>query len=109
MSFHGNTGNLIKRAAQREYENACKSFGKTYHSLHEGWAVLKEEVEESSTPVNRIQSLMDKLWQVIKAGDTELSLEFALSIQEWALNGMMELAQVMACCQKFIDTMEVME
>lgn len=45
MSFHEQSEKLVNELIQAEYENACENWGDKYNSLHEGYAVLKEEVE----------------------------------------------------------------
>ncbi|MBQ5876657.1 MAG: hypothetical protein IIW71_11830 [Treponema sp.] len=46
MSFAADTEKLIEQLIQAEYKNACEKFGYKYNSLHEGYAVLLEEIEE---------------------------------------------------------------
>lgn len=46
MSFAKDTENIVELAIKKEYENACKLFGDKYNSLHEGYAILLEKVEE---------------------------------------------------------------
>lgn len=46
MSFNAETEKLVNDLIQAEYKNACEQYGEKYHSLHEGYALLKEEVEE---------------------------------------------------------------
>lgn len=67
--------------------------------MHEGYAVLKEEVEEVWEEVNYIENnLLDFVWeQVTKGFVTETIVN---EIQRVAINGMMELAQVWAVCEK---------
>ena len=44
MSFHKETETLVKKAIQKEYENVCNEWGEKYNSVHEGWAIVKEEI-----------------------------------------------------------------
>lgn len=106
MSFHENTKDLLCSAIDKEYENACQEHGKTYHSLHEGWAVLKEEVEEALWPVEVIKGHFEGLWQGIRYGKPD-RLQLSIDkIEESTILAMMELAQVYACCMKLQNTLQ---
>lgn len=93
MSCHENTIELINGVCMLEYSHARENWGKTYHSLHEGWAVLKEEVEEA------FDSVTD-MWYNIRNCDKDIVLRLASSMQETAINAMMELAQIWSVCEK---------
>ena len=47
MSFHENTQELVLGVCMLEFSNSVEKHGKTFNSMHEAWAVLKEEVEEA--------------------------------------------------------------
>lgn len=100
MSCHENTIELINGVCMLEYSHARENWGKTYHSLHEGWAVLKEEVEEAFDSVTVLDTALTDMWYNIRNGDKDLVLRFASCIQETAIAAMMELAQVWAVCEK---------
>lgn len=106
MSFHEDTKDLILSAIDKEYENACQEHGKRYHSLHEGWAVLKEEVEEAKWHFTDIKYQLKFLWRDVKLDDKSKCLIYASNIQGMALDAMMELAQVYACCMKLQNTLQ---
>lgn len=55
MSFAPETENIVNQLIQAEYKNACKNSGEKYNSLHEGYAVLLEEVEEANEDMTRIK------------------------------------------------------
>lgn len=98
MSFHKNTEELVNGVCMLEYSHARENWGKTYHSLHEGWAVLKEEVEEADFRHKQILHLVDDVWEIIKAyGNVDNTLKH---VQKYAIQAMMELAQVWAVCEK---------
>lgn len=104
MSFHENTELHIKSACLFELEQAEKEWGKTYHSLHEGWAVLKEEVEESELSFNGVKSQASGVWLSVKGGDYVWGETCLNSMQENAIQAMKELAQVWAVCEKMKAT-----
>lgn len=102
MSFHENTELHIKSACLFELEQAEKEWGKTYNSLHEGWAVLKEEVGKADFDHKQILHLADEMWRIIKADENvDNTLEF---VQKYAIQAMKELAQVWAVCEKMKKT-----
>ena len=100
MSCHENTIELINAVCMLEYSHARENWGETYHSLHEGWAVLKEEVEEAFDSVTVLDSALTDMWDNVRSGYKDLVSRFACSMQETAIVTMMELAQVWAVCEK---------
>ena len=69
MSFSDRTEKLTEHLIQAEYENACKQFGDKYHSLHEAYAVLLEEVEEVITEVKELINNKKRIWYYLKNYD----------------------------------------
>lgn len=57
---------------QKELFRATEKFGK-FNSAHEGWAVLKEEVDE-------LVKVMDKMWEHVKSDDYKAAEEEAIQI-----------------------------
>lgn len=104
MSCHENTIELINGVCMLEYSHATSNWGETYHSLHEGWAVLKEEVEEAFDSVTALDSALTDMWYNVRSGDKDLVSRFACSMQETAIAAMMELAQIWAVCEKIKKT-----
>lgn len=84
--------------------------GDKYHSLHEGYAVLLEEVEEVQEDIKMVTMLMSghHLWGAIKNnGSSGYTVEQMInSIEEETLHAMKELAQVGAVLQKIKNTLE---
>ena len=62
------TKNFINAATAAETEKAKKDWGPTYHSEHEAWAILKEEVEEAAEEEKTIQDCLNALWNAIRQG-----------------------------------------
>lgn len=100
MSFHTSTKKLVKQACVFELAQAMEEHGKQFHSMHEGWAVLKEEVEEVEFNFNNVKDQSRMLWNTIKNNNEEWSSHTIKEIQENAVLAMMELAQVWAVCEK---------
>lgn len=109
MSFSAETEKLVTDLIQAEYKNACEKFGKKYHSLHEGYAVLLEEVEEASEDMTRIKYSLEDFWKWIKQ-DTKINpKDIDIVIEEYLEYCISELSQVGAVLMKIKNTLEVEE
>lgn len=112
MSFAQETEKLVNELIQAEYKNACEQHGETYHSLHEGYAVLKEEIEEAVEAIKSLVAFKKQIWYYLKKGIHnngicfEQSVCFAENDVEHAIK---ELAQVGAVLQKIKNTLEKAE
>ena len=79
------------------------------HSLHEGYAVLLEELEEAEYEIIDAKNLIKSVWLDIKSNETETSkIEFA-TILATALDAACESIQVAAVCKRIIDFCEEKE
>ena len=63
----------------QEFQSATEKFG-TFHNTHEGYAVLKEEVDE--------------LWDSVKANDTENALKEAVQVGAMALRFIVDCTKI---------------
>jgi hypothetical protein len=110
MSFAKETENIVNQLIQAEYENACEQFGDKYHSLHEGYAVLKEEVEEVEEGCNGNKLFLGILWENIKGKPTYNTYSSCVDKMLHNVNHTIkELAQVGAVLLKIKNTLEVKE
>lgn len=102
----GNSKEQIKLAAENEKNAAIAQHGK-FHSPHEAWAVLKEEVEEMCQAVNRgaFQSLQFVLWQDVKH-DKAADQAKLDEVYNAAFACACECVQVMAMCLKWGESFE---
>ena len=75
-----------------------------FHSMHEGYAVLLEEVEEARESLNLAEGSLSMLWAHIRDNNAARALEFAGRVREHALDLAVEAVQVAAMAQKFIDS-----
>lgn len=98
MSFHENTPELVLGVCMLEYSHAIENWGETYNSLHEGWAVLKEEFDEVHYEISSATTRFDCMWNKVKL--SQVDEQFITIIQNHAINAMKELAQVWAVCEK---------
>ena len=95
--------NDVRVLVGKELAAANKRFPQ-FHSQHEGYAVIKEEVDELKEDMNRINGRIACLWDMVRFNN---SCEELLSrIYDDAINAACEAIQVAAMCKKFLE-MEV--
>lgn len=108
MSFAPETDKLVNELIQAEYKNACEQFGEKYHSLHEGYAVLLEEVEEVKEQTRKLR-LIKVIWNEIK-DNNKIKLYKLLDLMEiGVICAIKELAQVCAVLMKIEKTIVEVE
>ena len=90
----------IKALVKEEYERAAQIHGKTFHSPHEAYAVIKEEVEEADFENDTIDLELSWLWENIKDNDTDLQSISLEDIEKFAINAACEYIQVAAMAYK---------
>lgn len=100
--FDERTKSLIDEAVKAELKNAQNNYGKKYNSVFEGYAVLKEEVEEVQEDFEFIQMKFNELWDSIRENDLDRIPVLVSQIELKARNCAMESAQVAAVCNKII-------
>ena len=92
----------IDQAVCYELQNIVKKYGPTYHSTHEGYAVLKEEVEEAAEDMQKLEQMLEDLWQTIK-------INFSVNDELPRLKGVAvalagEAVQCAAVLERFLST-----
>lgn len=102
--FSEKTEKLINEAVVAERDNAMTKWGKTYHSIHEGYAVLKEEVEETEEKMEEEKYYLQLLWDEIK-NDCDIKTNRILEIKKSAIHIAKEACQVAAVCDKICITL----
>lgn len=100
--FSPATESQCRLAIQAEYHKAKKEHG-DFGSLHEGWAVMREEWEETFEEVTGAAADLNAMWERVKRDDVACSLNAAREIQTHALAAMIEAAQLAAMARKMID------
>lgn len=98
--FSAETEKLIAKAINEEYKNAVENYGEKYNSLHEGYAVLKEEIEEVEYELRKIKYVFEVFWESCVKGQGEASEMHAEKIKNIAIKLMLEACQVAAVCEK---------
>lgn len=96
------TTQYVKAAIGSETTVAVKNYGDTYNSLHEGVAVLKEEVDESRDEYIAIKNGLYKVWNGIRINEVKKEdVEYILKHAELLA---LEAVQVCAVCNKVLKT-----
>ena len=94
------TMELCNQAVEAEL-NEANRHNQPFHSLHEGWAVMREEQEEAFTALTEAAGFLNDLWDCIKTDCAPV--EMIELIQRRATETMMEAAQLAAMARKMID------
>lgn len=99
--FSENAKTFVHAAIEAETDVAKMRFGKTYNSLHEGYAVLKEEVDEIRDEEIHIKNGLYSMWNSVKTNDVKK--EEVEKIREHAEKLALEAIQVAAVCNKILN------
>ena len=91
----------LNQAVECEVKNIKEVYGRQYASLHEGYAVLLEEVEEAESELERVKEELAELWTCIKQNDNKGASEALRRIQTHAYFMLTETTQINAVTQKF--------
>lgn len=110
----------LETVIQAELQRAKDAHGAIYHSPHEAYAVLREEVEEAAEALEKIKEIatgrgkprggeyyfweMTRSFKNIPAYWGNL-FDIYDGIMNWAKNLAAEAVQVAAVCQKAMDSM----
>lgn len=97
--FSETARSLISKAMTAELESASKTYGETYHTQHEGYSVLLEEVEEAEDDLRYIKENLSELWKKIKGNENDPTLLTIMSGTALLLAN--EAVQIAAVCEKY--------
>lgn len=105
----GRAIDYITQAVEAEEDAAVRAHG-LFHSDHEAWAVLKEEVEEllELFDEDKLYVDIDKLWDKVRR-DKEIGMGDMTEVYNWAKSCAEEAVQVMAMCIKWGERNEQCE
>lgn len=98
---------LLKSIETLTAEELARSYEKfpKFNSSHEGYAVIKEEVEEHADDTKNIEYELDKLWHYTRINDSLMQLGHAENLRDSAMHAAAEAIQVAAMAQKYIDSL----
>lgn len=85
---------------------AANNIHSAFHSLHEGWAVLKEEIEEAHDEYQRLSTMLWEMWNAVKKDSTKEALDDTINIELFATNLAAEAIQVAAMARKVQASIE---
>lgn len=95
----------IREATGKEYVRACAEWGDTFASLHEGFGVIAEEVQEGSDERQRVIDAMGYLLTAIRKDDKAEIKNICMLIEGEAELAACESVQVAAMARKMVHTM----
>lgn len=92
----------VRALAGVEYDSANSAHG-PLASMHEGWAVAREEMDETEDALAEAEYHMHNAWDAIRKDDsitakTEMDAAYIAAIQIAS-----EALQVAAVCKRFLD------
>lgn len=91
-----------EKLADEELIRANKKFPQ-FHSAHEAYGVIKEEIEEQDSDSSDIRCEFYKFWESVRHNKPEMQIIHAEQVKEAALHAAAEAIQVAAMAQKFLD------
>lgn len=95
--------NDVEKLVEKELATANKKFPQ-FHSKHEGYAVILEEVEEAAREIDWIKADTEDLWDCVKHNsDATVVDNIVIRMLESAINAACEAIQVAAMCDKFLE------
>lgn len=98
--FSENAKVAVKAAIDSEFSEACIKHGENYHSMHEGFAVLKEEVDEARDEQFHIVNSIFKTWESIRRDNVENALKEIAEIEKHAEALALAAVQIATVCKK---------
>ena len=93
--------NSVKLLVEEELISANKKFP-MFQSPHEGYAVIKEEIEEAEQELIDVTAILKRIWYFIKR-DENVNKDMFL-LKEYAIKLAAESIQVAAMAQKFLES-----
>ena len=86
-------------------EEATRSMIKhpLFNSTHEGYAVIKEEIEEAQDELEEVNCTLNDVWDCTKLNYMESSMDRVKYLKQRAINLAAEAIQVAAMCDKFLN------
>ena len=95
----------VRLCIGEELNRAQVNFGRTYHSPHEGYGVLAEELWEAEEEHDHVDHIRLLILRALQTEDTDLMQQYMEDIAERATLAACEYIQVAAVAQKMILTL----
>lgn len=91
----------VERLVKEEYDRASKQHGERFHSPHEAYAVMLEELEEAKDEFDEAKHIMSRLfWFYVNCDNFRGCVDAAKIIQHAAENAAAEMIQLAAMAHK---------
>lgn len=90
----------VSHLVGKEYQRAAAEHGGAANTPHEGYALIKEEVEEAAEEMERLKKKLDFLWLNVKRDDEDMVSRNLDHMKSIAIAGACELIQVAAMTEK---------
>lgn len=94
----------ITEIMHKEYSRASAAYGAKFVSEFEAYAVIKEEIEESSEELTALTQIFEDFWKEIKSGT--VCREKLEKMRNHAINLACEASQVAAMMHKTLQGFE---
>lgn len=94
----------VEMLALEELERANEKFASVFHTTHEGYAIIKEEIEEVETENKIMNRDLGDMWYNIKNNSVHMTRDNAVNLKVHAVRLAAEAVQVAAMAQKYIDS-----
>lgn len=91
----------LNRGVKAEVENIKKDHGETFHSMHEGYAILKEEVEEALEEAVHCNKTLREIWLACRNDEPDECKKLLNDMTHYAYYLLEEACQVAAVVEKF--------
>lgn len=92
----------VIKLVHKVLESANKKFP-LFHTAHEGYAVILEEVDEAEDEMRLCRANVEILWSSIRK-NYGYNISYTNKVKENAINLAIEAIQVAAMAQKFMDS-----
>lgn len=96
------TKKYVKGAIGSEYQNAVEKYGENYNSLHESYAVLKGEVDETRDEEINVKNALYNMWGNVRLNNVSECKTSVEALREHAEKLALEAVQVCAVCDKIL-------
>ena len=96
----------IELAVKFEHNNITTKYGNVYASEHEGYAVLKEEIEEAADDLDQLNKDLAYLWALVKNNHIKNGNGTISEARDYAEMLAQEAVQVAAVCERFLETIK---
>lgn len=85
----------------QEYQDIVSRYGAGYHSAHEGYAVLLEEVQEAEEQLEYAKRSLDQVWESVRSDAPSAVLHDRVRrVEHYANQLAAEAVQVGAVCRR---------